>query len=84
MTRSFIFEQLGQMHIGPPFSHSLDIVAAIFFLLVTVVVSCDVRCSSFVNIMLAVLTTAVLVFVMVAGPIYGDISRFDLIDLTLP
>lgn len=73
--QNFLDDKVGQVEVGPPFARSLDWMAFIFFLLVTVVVSCNVRCSSFVNTVLAVLTTGVLVFVTVAGPIMGDVGR---------
>ena len=73
--QTFLDAKVGQVDLGPPFSRSLDWMAFLFFLFVTVVVSCNVRCSSIVNTVLAALTTSVLAFVTVAGPIIGDIGR---------
>ena len=73
--QTFLDAKVGQVDLGPPFSRSLDWMAFLFFLFVTVVVSFNVRCSSIVNTVLAALTTSVLAFVTVAGPIMGDVGR---------
>ena len=73
--QTFLDAKVGQVDLGPPFSRSLDWMAFLFFLFVTVVVSFNVRCSSIVNTVLAALTTSVLAFVTVAGPLMGDVGR---------
>ncbi|KAK7094156.1 cationic amino acid transporter 4-like [Littorina saxatilis] len=78
--QNFLDDKVGQLDLGSPFSHSLDWMAFTFFLLVTLVVSCNVHCSSIINTVLAVLTTGVLVFVMIFGPIIGDIGRLAAAD----
>ncbi|XP_076472429.1 cationic amino acid transporter 4-like [Babylonia areolata] len=73
--QTFLDSSVGQLELGPPFARSLDWMAFTFFLVLTLVVSCNVQCSSFINTVLAVLTTGVLVFIAIAGLIVGDLSR---------
>ncbi|XP_025080478.1 cationic amino acid transporter 4-like [Pomacea canaliculata] len=73
--QTFLDDRVGRLNLGPPFSNSLDWMAMISVLVIALVVSCNVHCSSIINSALAVLTMGILIFVTVAGVILGDVTN---------
>lgn len=69
-------EIFGKIQFGLPFAESLDILAFVFQITVVVIISCNVFCSSIINTILGIITSSVLVFVFIAGLVYGDVRNF--------
>ncbi|KAH9490068.1 Cationic amino acid transporter 4 [Bulinus truncatus] len=70
----------GKIQFGMPFADSLDVLAFAFQIVVAVIISCNVLCSSVINTILGILTSSVLIFVFIAGFIYGNPDNFKNAD----
>lgn len=73
--QSFFDDKIGHIDLGPPFARSLDWIAFAYYLIITIVVSCNIRFSSVVNTVLAIITVGVLIFVTGSGFILGDVKK---------
>ncbi|KAK6177191.1 hypothetical protein SNE40_015345 [Patella caerulea] len=65
----------GTINLGPPFSHSLDLVAFCFELTVLFIVSLGIHASAKVNFVLSMVSISVLLFVTIMGFIFGNIEN---------
>ncbi|GFS18335.1 cationic amino acid transporter, partial [Elysia marginata] len=67
---------LGKIELGPPFAEKIDFVAFVFQIVIMIVVSFNILCTSVVNTVLGVLTSSVLIFVFIVGVIHGNSDNF--------